>query len=256
MEIEYDLDDQSKIAKIRSKYIFEKIIKLIRPKTKFKLFKYNKKYQHILRMNLDSYKEYESVYSPIVLVVKPENNRSTKLINVDETDLNFVHIFINNENQEFKKTYIESDDMYYLLEYIDYRIHSFKRLFLNCYHLKEINFINFKRNNIFTMKQMFFNCSALENIEFTEFNTENVLNMSYMFYNCLSIKEIYLYNFNTFKVHDMSYMFYNCILTNYICLSPFKTNNVKFMNHMFYNCVKINTLDLNLFNTKEVTTME
>ena len=72
---------------------------------------------------------------------------------------------------------------------------------------------------------MFARCKNIINIDFTNFKTENIINMEYMFYDC-NIKDFNLYSFNTINVKYMNYMFgYNKNL-NELDISFFDTKNV------------------------------
>ena len=234
--------------------VLNKIFNTLRLEVKYKIAKYNNHIKEMLNLNLNSYKEFIFKYTPIIVIIKPKYDITTKVINITDDNKNYIHIY-NINKEEIKTNYVSYEEHNWIDKIvIDYQIDNFSCLFQNCIDLDFINFVYFKRNNIKNMSHMFDNCRSLDVIEFTEFNSENVTDMSFMFRNCLAADLVYLKNLNTSKVINMSHMFDNCMVSKYFQLHVFDTTNVKDMSFMFYNCNEIQFIDLNMFKTDNVET--
>ncbi len=70
------------------------------------------------------------------------------------------------------------------------------------------------------MKGMFSGRSSLKQLNFDNFKTNNVIDMSYMSWGCSLLKELYISNFNASKVNDndMNNIFEGCLaFKKFIC---------------------------------------
>ena len=238
---------------VKNNYIFQKILNNLEMKIKFKIIKYNKKFQKRLSINLKDYKEYCEIYIPIEIEIITNSFTGT-FINIEE--FKYVHIFFNDNKEEIKRNNLTKNDKVKKIKIqFDYKFESFHKLFYRCYAIKSINFIKFYRTNISNMSYMFYGCYALGEINFSNFKTDNVDNMSHMFEFCSKLKELNLSNFNTSNVNDMSYMFNECSSLKELNLSNFNTKEVEYMNNMFYFCSSLKKINLSNFNTNNVTDM-
>ena len=128
-------------------------------------------------------------------------------------------------------------------------------MFIDCSHLKNIDFSNFNSQKVTNMNGMFQSCESLKNINLSNFNTQNVTDISCLFNNCKSLTNIDLSNFNTHKVTNISGLFQSCESLKNINLSNFNTENVTNMYCLFNECKSLTNIDLSNFNTQKVTNM-
>ena len=252
-----NIKSKCQIQRIRSKYILKIIFNNLHKDNFFEIMRYNKSMQRIFNININNYKEYSQIYSPIEIEIIPAENKYDKIINIDKrADKKYYHIYFNNNKKETKKYYIEKkDEVKKIKILIDYQVKSFYKLFENCYCIKSIFFKKFHRNNISDMGSMFSWCSSLEKLNLSKAKTDNVNYMDYMFSWCESLKELNLSSFNTNNVKDMNNMFKGCSSLKELNLSNFGTNNVKNMNSMFKGCSSLKELNLSNFKTNNVNNM-
>ena len=137
-----------------------------------------------------------------------------------------------------------------------------EKLLCNCYSNPnlELTFENVNISNISTMKEMFMECYRLSKIEYINFDASNLLSMEKMFYNCQNLKNVTFINFNAPKLSNTSKMFYYCVNLIDIKLDGILTNiNVSKLisiEEMFSYCVKLNTFNLENITFTELTNME
>ena len=286
--INMDLEESSliksknKIKKLKSDYFLVKLFSFMRRGISLKVVKYNHNIQKRLNIDINTYKEYTEIYSPIEIEIIPTKNEIGDFINIDEENKNFFHIYFNdNKEKEIERTKLYPEDKVSKINVIiDYQIKSFSKLFQYCDCVESINFKKFYRNNIDDMSSMFYGCTVAK-LDLSNFNTNNVTNMSKMFGLCSYLSELNLSNFNTNKVTDMSFMFNessflkelnlsnfntdnvtnmrgmfsSCSALRELNISSFRTNNVTDMSEMFYNCSSLNELNISNFNTNKVANM-
>jgi len=237
-------DSNNKFRDLKSDYFIQILFHIISKNKSLELIKYNKYIQKRINININDYKDYVEIYSPIEIEVIPKLKKyeNDKFINIEEADKKYYHIYFNNnKKKEINRTYLNADDKVSKINIIiDYQVKSFYRLFSLCYIIESINFKKFYRNNITNMNFMFNRCYSLKEINFTNFNTDNVTDMSGMFYICNSLKELDLSKFNTNNVTDMSAMFFGCIKLKELNLTNFNTNNVTDMHSIFMGCSSLN----------------
>ena len=243
------------IQNIKSKFFLEKMFYILSRKKLLNIIQYNKQTQNILEININDYKKYCELYSPIEIEIIPAKDKYGKFINI-YADKSFYHIYFNDCKNEVKKNYlIENDKVEKIKIKIDYRIQNFIQLFKECFCIQSIYFTKFYRININNMKNIFYGCSSLKEINLSNFNTNNVIDLSGMFYGCSSLKDINLSNFNTNNVTNIGGMFYGCSSLEEINLSNFNTHNVTDMSGMFSSCSSLKKINLSNFDTHNVTNM-
>ena len=122
------------------------------------IIQYNKQTQNILDININDYKEYCELYSPIEIEIIPAKDMYGKFINI-YADKSFYHIYFNDCKNEVKKNYLtENDKVGKIKIIIDYRLEDFVSLFSDCFCLLSIYFRKFYRINIINMRAMFYGC--------------------------------------------------------------------------------------------------
>ena len=148
-----------------------------------------------------------------------------KFIDIENQNMNYFHIFFDENIQESKKTSISfNENIKNIKILVDYEVKSFKDLFRNC--------------------------ECITTIFIKGFNLDYINDTSSMFYGCKSLKGLYFEEFNTNKVTDMSHMFHSCSSLQRVDLTKFNTGNVSNMSHMFEDCSSLKSLDLSNFGTK------
>ena len=242
---------------LKCDYFFQKLYDNMPKKKKLEIFKYNKKIQNRLKINIKDYKEYSETFTPIEIEIIPTKDKYGRFININKNDKLYYHIYFNDDKEEIKNKYEinKEDNVIKIKIIIDYQVKSFKGLFFLCQCIESINFKKFYRNNITDMSFMLFDCSSLKRLNLTNFNTNNVTNMHGMFSLCTSLKELNLNNFNTNNVNNMCDMFSYCSSLKEINLINFNTNNVAYMNGMFCGCSSLKEINLTNFNTNNVKNM-
>ena len=190
---------------LKSNFILKKIFSQLEKDKFFNIIKYNKKLQKKFNLNINDYKEYYQLYSPIEIELKINDNYYKNFINIPDDVKKYYHIYFNNSNEEIKRNNINKNEKVNNIKIvIDYQVKSFKNLFSLCSGINSIFFKKFSRNNITDMKSMFFECGSLKELDLSNFNTDNVTNMSYLFARSKFLEELNLSNFNTNNVIDMS----------------------------------------------------
>ena len=241
---------------LKNNYILKKIFDNLQKNRALEIIKYNKDIQKRINININDYKEYLDIYSPIEIEIIPAKNKYGQFIGISEGEENYFHIYFNDiKKQVFTNILRKEFNVKKIKIIIDYQIKSFQDLFFKCECIESIYFKKFYRNNINNMRGMFHECSSLKELDLSNFNTENVTIMSYMFCDCSLLKELNLSKFNTKNATDMNFMFSGCSSLEVLNLMNFNTENVKYMDFMFNECLSLKELDLSNFNTENVTTM-
>ena len=162
------------MLKIRSQYILKRIFQNTAKKPYLGLIKYNKKLQNKLGITNEDYKKYNQIIIELILNdhIKTNNNI---FINLENKNKYFFHIFFGDSDVETERNYIDSDDKISKIKIIiDIEIDSLDKLFKNCKCIKEINFKQFNRKNIYDVSEIFCDCECLFNINFEKFKTDNI----------------------------------------------------------------------------------
>ena len=232
----------------------KKIIGNLKVNKNLQLMKYNKTIQNKLNISILDYKK----YNEIEIELKLENKKDSlcKVINTDENDKSYIHIYIDNNKSEVNDNYIENKDNITKIKIkIDFEKKSLKGLFKNCDRIQEINFIKFNRKDIIDISEMFYECKSLIKLNLLNLKTNNVTNMAYLFYGCSSLEDINLSNFNTSNVKGMQYMFEKCSKLKSLDLNTFNTEKTVNMNDMFNRCKSLKNINISNFNTTNVINM-
>ena len=243
------------LKRIKSDYFLVKMLSILSRKKLLHIIKYNKQTQNLLDININDYKNYCEIFSPIEIEIIPTKDVYGKFISISH-DKSYYHIYFNDSKEEAQNNFITGNDKVEKIKIIlDYQIKSLNNLFHECKCIRSITFKKFCRININGMIRMFYGCSFLKEINLSNFNTTEVTNMTQMFYGCSKLKELNLSNFNTHKVTNMSQMFYGCSKLKELNLSNFNTTNVIDLHGFFYGCSKLQKINLSSFNTNNVTDM-
>ena len=202
-----DMKPKNELNNIKTDYFLPKIFDYLQRKKLLEIFKYNKRIQKILNININNYKEYSEIYSSIEIELIPIKNSSGKFINIPENEKEYFHIYFNESKDEIKcGVLVDNNKVSKIKIIINYQVKTFDNLFSNCKCINLISFKKFYRNNITSMNSLFSYCSSLNELDLSNFNTDNVTDMSGMFFKCSSLKELNLSNFNTNNVTFMSGM--------------------------------------------------
>ena len=130
-------------------------------------FKFNKKLQNRLNIDINYYKE----YSKIEIELKLDDNKYDKFINISDEETKYYHIYFDNSNEEIKRNYLKNNEKVEMIKIIiDYQVKSLKELFKNCNCINSIFFKKFYRNNITDMSYMFYKCSSLKQFKSFKFH--------------------------------------------------------------------------------------
>jgi len=245
-------ETKSLLDNIKSKYIFKRIISNVLTKKIYSLFKYNKKEQKKLNINMNDYDDLCKTEIELI-----SRNSYGKFINyANEKDEQYYHIYFNSDEKEINRNYFyENESVKNIKIIIDYHVKSFKELFHNCVCIESIKFKKFNGNNITDMSYMFYNCTSLIKLDLSNFDTSNVIKMDNMFRQCTSLKEVDLSKFNTKKVNTLSKMFFQCTSLKKINLANFRTDKLRYMTYMFYQCSSLEELNISNFDTSKIKDM-
>jgi surface protein len=231
------IESNYKPLNLISNYILKKIFDNIQKNKVLEIIKYNKDIQKRINININDYKEYLDIYSPIEIEIIPAKNKYGEFISISEGEEIYFHIYFNdNKKQVFTNILRKEFNVKKIKIIIGYQIKSFKDLFFKCECIESIYFKKFYRNNINNMSRMFYECSSLKELNLSNFNTNNAKNMNSMFCDCCLLKELNLSKFNTKNVTDMGFMFSGCSLLEVLNLMNFNTENVTNMDYMFSKC--------------------
>ena len=246
-------NNKSYLKKIKSEFFLEKLLFSLSKSKLLNIIKYNKQTQNILDININDYKKYCEIYSPIEIEIIPVKNKFGDFINISKNNGKYYHIYFNDERKEVKRNYLKQGDKVTKIKVIiDYQM-SISGLFKDCKCIESIRFLKFLRNNINKMSFAFSGCSSLKELNLFNFKTDNVTNMLSMFAGCSSLKQLNLSSFNTTKVKDMSKLFSGCSSLKVLNLSSFNTSKVKDMSNIFSGCSSLEKLNLSGFNISKDT---
>ena len=95
------------------------------------IMKYNKKLQKRLNININDYKDYSQLYSPIEIELKiADNYIASPFIFISNEDKKYYYIYFDNSNEEITRNYLNKNEKVKKIKIIiDYQIKSFKNLF-------------------------------------------------------------------------------------------------------------------------------
>ena len=152
-----NISTKKEFEKLKSDFIFKKIISFIKRNKSLVIMKYNKKLQKRLNININNYKE----YSELEIELKLTDGKYGLFINIPDKDKEYYHIYFDNSNEEVKRNYLKYYEKVKLIKIIiDYQAKSFEKLFYYCDCIDSIFFKKFYKNNITNMSYMFYRCSS------------------------------------------------------------------------------------------------
>ena len=242
---------KNKLENINGDFFLKLLFTNLLKEKKLDLIKYNKNLQKRFNINLNDYKDYSEIYSPIEIEIITVEKKYGNFINIlKKEEEKYFHIFFNDSKDEIKRNYLnENDKTTKIRVVIDYKIISFYQLFFKCKCIESIIFKKFNRKNINNMSRMFYGCSFLKEIKLFKFKTNNITDMSYMFSYCSLLKELDLSNFDIFKVINFSFMFYKCSSLTKIILSNLNINkNMIYMTYIFFKSLSKNGSNISDIN--------
>jgi len=122
------INSESDLNNIKSKYIIQKILDNIKKNNSFKLIKYNKKIQNKLDLSIDDYKAYSECFTTIEIEVTPCKNGYGRFINIiNKEEEPYYHIYFNESKEEIKRNVLTEDDKVTKIKImIDYPVKSLK----------------------------------------------------------------------------------------------------------------------------------
>ena len=71
------------------------------------IIKYNKNFQKFFNININNYKEYTEIYSPIEIEIIPVINTFGKFFKKYSKKRTFHHIYFDDKKEEIKRIYIK-----------------------------------------------------------------------------------------------------------------------------------------------------
>ena len=188
------------LNQIKNKYVLQKIVFYLCPKSYLIIFKYNKNLREKLEISESNYKKYNQIEIDIIPIEIEKNSDKHTIINFFSVEKTYYHIFIDDKEIKRRNYLKKKDNAKKIKILIDPEIKSLKRLFYRCEYVKEITFVNFNRSDIIDMSYMFLGCINLENINLNKFKACNVIRMNNMFDGCSKLKQLNVSSFDTSKL--------------------------------------------------------
>ena len=132
MNPEEQIKSKSDFDNINSSYILQKIFDFLKQNKFLKIIKPNKEIQKRLNININNYKVFSELYTPIEIELTPVKDIYDKFINIPEEKKEYYHIYFNDSNEEIKRYDLKQDEKVEKIKIIiDYQIKSFDGLFSN-----------------------------------------------------------------------------------------------------------------------------
>ena len=90
----------NKLKNVKSDFILKKFFGYMTERKSLEAVRYNKSIQKRLNINFNHYKAYSEEYSSIELDIIPMKGKYGKLININEEDKKYFHIYFNNNKKK------------------------------------------------------------------------------------------------------------------------------------------------------------
>ena len=127
------LKESKVFENLKSDFFFIKIFDIIKKKKSLEIFKYNKKLQKRLNININNYKEYSQLYSSIEIELKLAFNIHGTFINISDEEKEYYHIYFDDSIEEIKRNNLKDNENVKMIKIIiNYQIKSFSKLFYYC----------------------------------------------------------------------------------------------------------------------------
>ena len=134
-------------------------------------------------------------------------------------------------------------------------------MFNNCKYLQDVDFRNWKTDNITSMEAIFQLCDLERIPDISYFNTNNLENIRAMFCKCIKLREIpnmnKWFNNKESKISNISMLFNGCkSLTSINLPKTWYTTNLEDMSYMFNRCANLKEIhNLKILQTFKVKNM-
>ena len=106
---------------LKSDYILIKVLRILPKYKSLDIVKYNKRLQKRVHFDINDYKEYSQLYTPIEVELKlvdKNDDANEKFINISDEDKEYFHIYFNNSNEEIKRFYVNKNDKVQIIKII------------------------------------------------------------------------------------------------------------------------------------------
>ena len=124
---------QKKVSfeKIKSHYFILRIFVHMKKNKLLEIVKNNKKMQKQLNLNLNDYKEYSQLYTPIEMEIKFEEGKFGNFIKIPDKDKKYYHIYFDNSKEDIKRDFTKYNEKVKVVKIIiDYQVKSFLKNYL------------------------------------------------------------------------------------------------------------------------------
>ena len=105
-----DIKSKDEFKNLKSDYFLQKICDYLQSKKSLELFKYNKRIQKRLNININNYKEYSEIYSSIEIELIPIKNINDEFINIPENQKEYFHIYFDERKDEIEDNMLVDDN--------------------------------------------------------------------------------------------------------------------------------------------------
>ena len=124
------VSNKGHLTNIRSKYILMHILNNLELKKTLDLFKYNKKLQKKLKVNLNDYKKCSEEIEILIEPLKTLEKESNKFINIENlNELAYFHIFFDDCKEGEKRNFLKKNETISKIKIIiDNKVSSLKGL--------------------------------------------------------------------------------------------------------------------------------
>ena len=100
------IKSKASLTKLKCDFFLERIFNNLKTNKSLEIIKYNKKIQKILNLTINDYKEFSELYTPIEFEIIPAKNKFGNFIKDFGKEIDYFHIYFNDEKEEIKRNYI------------------------------------------------------------------------------------------------------------------------------------------------------